>query len=57
MLQFEKESFGALHQMLAGLDQARKDAAWAEIEAEFRAFERAGGCELPSEVVIATGAR
>ena len=56
-LQFEKESFGALHQMLAGLAQAQKDAAWAEIEREFRAFERDGVCELSSEVIIATGMR
>jgi SAM-dependent methyltransferase len=56
-LKFEKESFGALHQMLAGLEQAQKDAAWAEIEHEFRAFERDGVCELSSEVVIATGTR
>jgi SAM-dependent methyltransferase len=56
-LKFEQESFGALHQMLAGLEQAQKDAAWAEIEREFRAFERDGVCELSSEVVIATGMR
>ena len=43
--------------MLAGLDEAQKDAAWAEIESEFRAFERDGVCELSSEVVIATGMR
>lgn len=56
-LSFERESFGALHQMLAGLDAVQKDAAWAEIESEFRAFERNGVCELSSEVVIATGTR
>ena len=31
-VRFEKESFGALHQMLAGLDQAGREAAWDEIE-------------------------
>ena len=56
-VKFEQESFGALHQMLAGLDEAQKQAAWAEIESEFRAFERDGVCELSSEVVIATGMR
>jgi ubiquinone/menaquinone biosynthesis C-methylase UbiE len=56
-LKFEKESFGALHQMLADLEQAQQDAAWAEIEREFRVFERDGVCELSSEVVIATGMR
>ena len=38
-LRFEKESFGALHQMLSGLDQAGKDAAWEEIEEKLRTFE------------------
>ena len=31
-----KESFGALHQMLAGLDEAGRDAAWAEIEQQLK---------------------
>lgn len=31
-VRFERESFGALRQMLAGLDDAGRDAAWQEIE-------------------------
>ncbi len=56
-VRFEKESFGALHQMLGGLDQAGKDEAWAEIEAAFRQHEKNGACELSSELVIASAAR
>ena len=31
-VRFEYESFGALHQMLSGVSQAERDAAWREIE-------------------------
>jgi hypothetical protein len=34
-LRFEKESFGALHTILDGLDQAGKDATWAESDPRF----------------------
>jgi hypothetical protein len=46
-LRFEKESFGALHTMLAGLDEASKEAAWKEIENELRKFESPAGFEGP----------
>lgn len=54
-VRFEKESFGALHQMLSGLDEAGREAAWAEIEQELRAFEGPAGFEGPCELVIAVG--
>jgi SAM-dependent methyltransferase len=54
-LRFEKESFGALHTMLAGLDQAGKDAAWQEIQSELRKFETASGFEGPCELIVITG--
>jgi SAM-dependent methyltransferase len=56
-VRFEKESFGALHQMLAGLDDAGKAAAWSEIEQELRQFESAGGFEGPCEMVVAVGVK
>ncbi len=34
-LRIEKESFGALHTILDGLDQAGKDATWAESDPRF----------------------
>jgi SAM-dependent methyltransferase len=52
-VRFEKESFGALHQMLSGLDEAGREEAWAEIENELRAFEGSGGFQGPCELVVA----
>jgi SAM-dependent methyltransferase len=51
-VRFEKESFGALHQMLAGLDEAGREAAWQEIEQELRAFEKNGAFEGPCEMLV-----
>ena len=56
-LRFEKESFGALHQMLAGLGPAERDAAWAEIEQELRAFEGPQGFVGPCEMIVAVGTK
>jgi len=56
-VRFEKESFGALHQMLSGLDDAGREAAWAEIEQELKAFERPPGFEGPCELVVAVGTK
>jgi hypothetical protein len=33
-LRFARESFGALHQMLAGLTPAQREEAWQEISTE-----------------------
>lgn len=54
-LRFEKESFGALHTMLAGLDPSGKDAAWTEIESELRKFETTSGFEGPCELIVIAG--
>ena len=56
-VRFEKESFGALHQMLAGLDDAGREAAWREIEEELRAFESNGGFEGPCEMIVGVGVK
>ena len=56
-LRFEKQSFGALHQMLAGLGPAERDAAWAEIEQELRAFEGPQGFVGPCEMIVAVGTK
>jgi pimeloyl-ACP methyl ester carboxylesterase len=56
-VRFEQESFGALHQMLAGLaDDGRADA-WAQIEQALGRFERDGVLEAPCELIIAAGTR
>ncbi len=56
-LQFEQESFGALHQMLGGLSDAEKDAAWEEIEEALGQFEKGQQFEGPCEMLVAVGTR
>lgn len=56
-VRFEKESFGALHQMLAGLDEMGREAAWHEIEQELRTFEARAGFEGPCELIVGVGTK
>jgi SAM-dependent methyltransferase len=51
-VRFERESFGALKQMLAGLPAADHEAAWKEIEDELSAFESNAGFEAPAELIV-----
>lgn len=54
-VRFEKESFGALHQMLAGLSESERESTWSEIEQELAAFEGPAGFEGPCELIIGGG--
>ena len=54
-VRFERESFGALHQMLAGLTEGERDEAWSEIELALGEFEGPGGFAGPCELVVAAG--
>lgn len=54
---FERESFGALHQMLSRVDEAGRAAAWAEITDQLRQFEDADGFVGPCELLVAAGRR
>lgn len=56
-LQFEKESFGALHQMLGGLSAAAQEDVWGEIELALQAFETDAGFVGPCELVIGAGTK
>ena len=56
-LRFEKESFGALHQMLSGLDHNEQEAAWEEVEQALGEYEGAKGFSGPCELVIAVGTK
>ena len=56
-LRFERESFGALHQMLSGLDDAGREAAWTEVADQLRQFEGADGFVGPCEMLVAAGRR
>ena len=56
-VRFERESFGALHQMLSGLDESDREAAWQEIEEALRQFEGKDGFEAPCEVLVGAGTK
>jgi ubiquinone/menaquinone biosynthesis C-methylase UbiE len=54
-VRFERESFGALHQMMAALDEAQRAETWREIEAELRRFESQDGFIGPCEMLVGAG--
>jgi len=54
-VRFEKESFGALHQMMSSLSDSEKESVWEEIETELEKFESATGFVGPCEMVVAVG--
>ncbi|MDQ3643041.1 MAG: class I SAM-dependent methyltransferase [Actinomycetota bacterium] len=56
-LRFEKESFGALHQMLAGVPQKAREDVWAEVEDGLRQYETASGFVGPCELLVGCGTR
>jgi SAM-dependent methyltransferase len=56
-VRFEQDSFGALHQMLSGLDEQGRAGAWEEISAQLRQFENDSGFEGPCELVVGVGTR
>jgi SAM-dependent methyltransferase len=53
--QLERESFGALHQMLSGLAEEERRATWREIEAALGEFETADGFRGPCELLVGVG--
>jgi ubiquinone/menaquinone biosynthesis C-methylase UbiE len=54
-VRFEKESFGALHQMMSSLSDSEKVSVWDEIEKELQKFESENGFAGPCEMVVAVG--
>jgi len=54
-VRFEKESFGALHQLMSGLREQEKASVWDEIETELQQFEVNGAFEGPCEMLVAVG--
>jgi SAM-dependent methyltransferase len=56
-VRFERESFGALHAMLADVTPAERDRAWREIEVELRQFESPDGFEGPCQLLIGSARR
>jgi SAM-dependent methyltransferase len=54
-VRFERESFGALHQMMVGLTPPQRDEVWADIETALRAFETTDGFVGPCEMLVGVG--
>lgn len=54
-VRFEKESFGALHQMLSSLPDQEKESVWEEITGELKSFETETGFNGPCEMIVAVG--
>lgn len=56
-VRFERESFGALHQMLSSLDESEQDSVWGEIATALEGFEGPDGFEGPCELLVAAGTK
>lgn len=56
-VQFERESFGALHQMMAGLSEAERAETWDEIAHELRQFEGPDGFSGPCDMIVGIGVK
>ncbi len=56
-LQFEQESFGALHQLMSGLSDTEQDETWDEIEQALGEFENDGQFVGPCEMLVAVGTK
>lgn len=56
-VRFERDSFGALHTMLAGLGAGEREEAWQEIEEALRQFEGPDGFVGPCELLVGAATR
>jgi ubiquinone/menaquinone biosynthesis C-methylase UbiE len=56
-VRFERESFGALHQMLGGLDAEAQEQTWDSIADALAAYETEDGFKGPCELVVAAGTK
>lgn len=56
-VRFERESFGALHQMLANVTDDERAAAWREIEETLQQFEGPDGFVGPCQMLVVSGAK
>jgi len=54
-VRFERESFGALHQMMVGLDELERVSTWDAIEEALRQFEGSDGFVGPCEMLVGAG--
>lgn len=56
-VRFERESFGALHQMMVGLSDDERADTWQEIEQALLRFESPAGFVGPCEMLVGAGTR
>lgn len=56
-VRFERESFGALHQMLGTMAPADQDVVWEEIESALGRYDTSDGFAGPCQLVIAGATR
>ena len=56
-VRFERESFGALHQMMAAMSEDERTETWKEIEAALRKFETTDGFVGPCEMLVGAGTK
>ncbi|HSH59779.1 MAG TPA: methyltransferase domain-containing protein [Acidimicrobiales bacterium] len=56
-VQFEQESFGALHQMLAGVAEEERQDVWDEIHRKLSRFEGPDQFRGPCELLVGTGTK
>jgi SAM-dependent methyltransferase len=56
-VRFERESFGALHQMMRTLSEAEQAETWAQIEEELGQFQGESGFSGPCEMLVGAGSR
>jgi SAM-dependent methyltransferase len=54
---FERESFGALHQMLSGLDEEARERVWRDISEALAAFQGTDGFAGPCELLVAAATK
>jgi ubiquinone/menaquinone biosynthesis C-methylase UbiE len=56
-VRFQQESFGALHQLMAGLSEAERADTWAEVHEALTAYEGADGFVGPCEMLVGAGTK
>ena len=56
-VRFERESFGALHQMLSGVDEHDRERVWADVASALQAYETEAGFVGPCELHVVSGSR
>lgn len=54
-VRFERESFGALHQMMSALDERQRAQVWHDIEVALATFETREGFVGPCEMLVGVG--